>query len=101
LHNLRRDLEQVVIAQLRNDVCAQMGFCRPRCAALQVDRTVGPLLLGKFRERQTDSRRQLLSSLILLVQVRLKIDLEALSFPNDGLNWKLDENGKQLQIVTA
>jgi hypothetical protein len=29
------------------------------------------------------------------------IDLEALSFPNDGLNWKLDGNGKQLQIVTA
>ena len=25
----------------------------------------------------------------------------ALSFPNDGLKWKLDGNGKQLQVVTA
>jgi hypothetical protein len=29
------------------------------------------------------------------------IDLEALSFPDDGLNRKLSGNGKQLQIVAA
>ncbi len=29
------------------------------------------------------------------------IDLEALSFPDDGLNWKLGGNGRQLQIMTA
>jgi hypothetical protein len=29
------------------------------------------------------------------------IDLAALSFPSDGLNWKLDGNRKQLQIAAA
>jgi|HubBroStandDraft_4_1064222.scaffolds.fasta_scaffold04010_3 hypothetical protein len=29
------------------------------------------------------------------------IDLAALSFPSEGLNWRLDGNGKQLRIAIA